>query len=330
MHLQFANSGGTVTKRSNERTLPGRRQRSFEIAKRLALWIGASATAGIVRVEAQSLTYDAARRLYTLTYRDDAGQQRSVSIEPPNRIEPRIALVLSAVGGLPRYAYTVENQAGPLTTQSIDAFEFPCEGLASLPRPAAPAGWFARTQMTERIRRRVCTFTASEAAAVISSGNRRGTFGVISDMQPGIVDAAFWGKGLPAPVLPGLELTEPEIALLVDRAIGATGGFFAAKLVAPVRTIASLVTNLAVGVGMIRDDLSQACTLQWVTVEACASLGDLLRQSLGHLGSANPPAAKAALSTFLQHIDTERTRSGVNDQAYALLSSNARLISSRM
>lgn len=295
--------------------------------------LGAASLSGQV----DHLEYDEEQRLFTLTYLDDSGVTRSVTIVPPNHIEPEITLelVVPSQGhpGAFEYTYALRNETGPLSEQPIVSVDFSCPPSDKVQELSSPANWSKRHLFHQPSQQHQCRFTA-HSAGLFHPGEGAEGFGVTSTRLPRIVTGRASGVAPEFPALPGILWEhDPELSHLIGQADGSDGGWYELSLVAPGRSPSDFEDPVA-GVQSLLEDLARACQLLWIPDSAlCELLGSLLEETRTLLGTGLSAAARAEFQTFLDTLEAHHgagTDKLVDDNAYWLLRTNAEHVLSRI
>jgi FIMAH domain-containing protein len=296
---------------------------------RILLVVAAVSAASAYTAEAQQLTFDAASRNYRLTYHsDDLDRDVTVSVEPPNKVDPRLGLVAARrLGdGKWEYQYRLTNLATPGATQPLGDFEMACAAQANA---TAPPGWSVMVSDIDRSSRGFsCTFSELNAGGVAPGSSLDG-FVVRTTWLPAIMPGKFWGSAPPVAFPDGDGEHEPAVHDLIKSVNGVRGGWVSGSVIAPAREVAAVTTDRLVQTAL--GDLSRACgTLGWITATGiCNSLQVKLEHAALALQAGDASAARARLETFVSELDAQRGKH-VPESGYWLLWTNAQEALSRL
>jgi hypothetical protein len=280
--------------------------------------------------EPQQLAYDAVSGNYRLTYySDDLGREVTLTIEPPNKVDPRLELVSTqrAPDGRWEYRYQLANLTALRSTQSIGDFEIPCSPQAEA---VAPTGWSVMVSDIDRSAGGYfCTWSELSGDGGVAPGSSLQGFVVRSSWLPAIAPGKFWGSAPPVMFPEGDGEHESAVHDLIKQVSGVRGGWVPGNVIAPAREPTGLSTERHLG--NVQADMTQACGEQGLITNQgiCTSLQGKLDQAAQAIRAGDASAARARLGTFLAELDAQR---GVNvpENAYWLLWTNVQAVLSRL
>ena len=286
---------------------------------------------------AQELSLNPATGNYSLRYfSDELNREVAIEIIPPNKIAPtaELALVRRGVDGAHVYSYTIRNKRSVGSLQGIGLMEMVCPPRA-FTSVVRTEGWdgSARGPSARTLGRDHCVFLVTDDAGILPGEAREG-IELATQWLPAISSGNFWGLAEPFQFPPEEQAEHaPELHNLIRMVDGVGGGWVRSDLVSPGRDPAQY-TNPMTLLRAISGDLSQACTLAWITNGGvCRSLQVKLSHAETSLQGQKVSTTRNELESFLAELDAQhgpQPGKHVNENAYWLLRTNVEYLLSRL